>query len=85
MGLTKDTNGTISEMVMAVCTLKREAITKENGKMIRCRDLVDSITRMERLLMKDIGKMMNSMGRAESITLSQSFSLSNLIIRIFLS
>jgi hypothetical protein len=85
VGLTKVINGIISEMVMEVYTLNREDIIKENGKMIRCKDLGDSIIRMERLLMRDIGKMMNLMDRGEYIMLNQSISRSNLIIRIFLS
>jgi hypothetical protein len=85
VGFTKVINGIISETVMEVYILNREDIIKENGKMIRCKDLVDSIIRMERLLMRDIGRMINLMGRGEYIMLSQSISRSNLIIRIFLS
>lgn len=50
---------------------KMEDIIKDNGKTKKCTDLVNFTTKMELLLIKDIGKMMNSMAKAGFTTQNQ--------------
>jgi hypothetical protein len=60
----------MNEMAMELSILKMGAIMKENGKMIKCMVLGNCITRMVRLLMRGIGRMMNLMGKGEFTTCS---------------
>lgn len=75
----------IKKMGTAFFILRMEDIMKENGKTIKCTALESFIMKMARLLMKDIGIMMNLMGKAESTTPSQLYLTSSSIIKISLS
>lgn len=67
----KATNTIIWEMAMEYFISKMEDIIKDNGKTKKCTDLVNFTTKMELLLIKDIGKMMNSMAKAGFTTQNQ--------------
>jgi hypothetical protein len=77
------TSSTGKEMGMEFSILKMVGTMKANGKTIKCMVLGNSITRMERLPTKDIGKTMNSTVKDVSITQSQFHSRMSSIIKTF--
>lgn len=54
-------------MATEFCILKMEGITKANGKMIKCKDLVNCTMIMVKLLIRAIGIITISTGKEESI------------------
>lgn len=58
---------------------------KDNGKMIKCMDLVSFTMKIIQSLMKGIGKMMSSMVKEEYIILNPSNSNKNLITKTSLN
>ena len=81
----KATSTIIWETVTEAFTSKMVDTIKDNGKMIKCTDLVNFIIKMEKLHMKDIGNMINSMGKEESTTQNLSPLMDSLTTKIFLS
>lgn len=58
---------------------------KDNGKMIKCMDLVSFTMKIIQSLMKGIGKMMSLMVKEEYIILNPSNSNKNLITKTSLN
>lgn len=71
------------KMVMELYILKMVVIMRENGSMIKCMDSENFITKMVKLLIKEIGKMMNLTGKVDFIIQIQLVLMNNLTIEIF--
>jgi hypothetical protein len=82
---TKATSQKAKEMATAPYTSKTEGTTRESGSKIKCMASANFITRMERLLMKAIGKTMSSMDREEFTIWNLLTSTRTSTTRIFLN